>query len=524
MRTVRAPLMHVFDVALLVALTLTVAACTITIGGGRPSTPAPTSTPQPTTPPGCGPSGTSSNPIALENQCEGTDEWRANQPLGDPHAIEGFVVPATVNVGSPVRLYVSTTAAAYTFRVFRLGWYQGHGARLMYVSPAYPGTAQPAPLITADTRMVSAANWTDPVSFNVLPNWTSGIYIVKMTSADGFIRYTPLVVRDDKAKAPILVVSSLFTYQAYNSWGGHSLYAGQDAQGKITSAARSYGVSFDRPYTDNGGLMDLAFYEYNFVRWFEHEGFYGSYAADIDIHLRDQESLNHKLVIFAGHDEYWSTAMHDNIVAARNNGVSLAFMTANNSYWHVRVEDSPFGEARQVACYREDVLDPYDATNPREVTVRYRDEPLNAPERGLIGQQYHGIASATAALVLADGASPYLTGANLTPGTALPGLIGGEYDQIDPGNARPDNAEILASSTVRCQKSPLCPADGQDVATATLYTGPKNSKIFSAGTFFWVRGLDDDQMIESAPAHTVSNAQFQKFTENLIRFLIIKEL
>jgi hypothetical protein len=394
----------------------------------------------------------------------------------------------------------------------------------MYVSPAYHGTTQPEPLIAANTRMVSATNWTDPVSFHVLSSWTSGIYIVKMTSADGLIRYTPLVVRDDNAKAPILVVSSLFTYQAYNSWGGHSLYAGLDAQGKITSAARSYEVSFDRPYSDNGGLMDLALYEYTFVRWFEHEGYYGSYAADTDIHLNDQEPLNHKLAIFAGHDEYWSTAMHDNIVAARNNGVSLAFMTANNSYWHVRVEDSLFGAARQVACYREDALDPYHTTDPSEVTVRYRDEPLSDPERGLIGQQYHGISSATTALVLANGASPYLAGTTLMAGASLPGLVGGEYDQIDPGSARPDNAEILAQSSVRCKASPLCPANGRDVATAILYTGPKNSKVFSAGTFFWVDGLDDDQMIASAPAHTVSNPQFQKFTENLIRFLILKKL
>jgi N,N-dimethylformamidase beta subunit-like protein len=524
MRTDRAPLMLVLNVGLLAALTLTVAGCSINIGVGSQPRATPTSRPQPTTSPGCGPIETPSNPISWENQCQGTDEWRANQPLGDSHAIEGFVVPATVNVGSSVLLYVSTISATYTFRVYRLGWYQGHGARLMYVSPVYPGIAQSAPLISADTRMVSATNWTDPVSFNVLPSWTSGIYIVKMTSADGFVRYTPLVVRDDKAKAPILVVSSLFTYQAYNSWGGHSLYAGLDAQGKISSAARSYEVSFDRPYSDNGGLMDLALYEYNFVRWFEHEGFYGSYAADTDIHVNNQEALNHKLVIFAGHDEYWSTAMHDNVVIARDIGVSLAFMTANNSYWHVRVEDSPFGAARQVVCYREDVLDPFSAINRREVTVRFRDDPLNAPERDVIGQQYHGIASATAALVLADGASPYLADTTLTPGTALPGLVGGEYDQIDPGDARPDNAEILARSTVRCQKSPLCPANGQDVATAILYTGPKNAKIFSAGTFFWVDGLDDDQMIALAPPHAVSNAHFQKLTENLIRFLIIKKL
>jgi hypothetical protein len=393
----------------------------------------------------------------------------------------------------------------------------------MYVSAVYPGKAQPAPVIDPPTRMVSAANWTNPASFDVPIDWTSGIYIVKMTSADGFIRYTPLVVRDDKAKAPILVVSSLFTYQAYNGWGGHSLYAGLDSQGKLTFAGRSYEVSFDRPYSDNGGLMDLAFYEYNFVRWFEHEGFYGSYVADSDIHLNDQEPLNHQLVIFAGHDEYWSTAMHDNIVTARNDGVSLAFMTANNSYWHVRVEDSQFGVARQVTCYKDDLLDPYKDINYREVTVRFRDEPLYAPERGVIGQQYHGITTATAALVLAAGASPYLTGTALTPGASLPGLVGGEYDQIDPGSARPDNAEILAQSTVRCQASPLCPADGNDIATATLYTGPKNAKIFSAGTFFWVRGLDDDQMISLAPAHAVSNAQFQRFTENLIRFLIRKK-
>jgi hypothetical protein len=512
--------MSALAAAFLICLSFTTVACSITIGGG----PQPTPPPPATAPPSCGPSIAAANPITRENQCPGTDEWRANQPLGDAHAIEGFTVPATVNVGNPVRLYVSTTASSYSFRVYRLGWYQGHGARLMYISPQYPGKVQAAPMIDAQTRMVSAANWTDPVNFSVQSDWTSGLYIIKMTSTDGFIRYTPLVVRNDMAKAPILIVSSLFTYQAYNTWGGHSLYAGLDAQGKITFAGRSYKVSFDRPYSDNGGLMDLALYEYNFVRWFEHEGFYASYVADADIHLNDQESLRHQLLIFAGHDEYWSTAMHDNLVMARDKGVSLAFMTANNSYWHVRVEDSLFGAAREVVCYKDDLLDPYRNINLREVTVRYRDEPLYAPERGLIGQQYHGIANGTAALVLADGSSPYLSGTSLTPGVSLSGLVGGEYDQIDPGGARPDNAEILAQSSVRCQASPLCPPNGNDVATAILYTGPKNAKIFSAGTFFWVRGLDDDQMIASAPAHALSNAQFAKFTENLIRYLITKKV
>ena len=518
----RKSLTHALTVAFLIWLALTTVACSITLGEARQPTPTPP--PLAPAPASCGPDTPTSNPIIHENQCQGTDEWRANQPLGDTHAIEGFTAPATVNVGNSVRLYVSTTASSYSFRVYRLGWYQGYGARLMYISPIYPGRNQPAPLIDAQTRMVSATNWTDPASFSVQSDWTSGIYIIKMTSADGFIRYTPLIVRDDRVKAPILVVSSLFTYQAYNTWGGHSLYAGQDAQGKITSAARSYEVSFDRPYSDNGGLMDIPLYEYNFVRWFERSGFHGTYAADADIHVNAQESLNHQLVIFAGHDEYWSTAMHDNVVIARNSGVSLAFMTANNSYWHVRVEDSAFGAAREVICYKDDLLDPYDKFNLHEVTVRFRDQPLNAPERGLIGQQYHGIANGIAPLILAPGAAPYLAGLTLTPGTTLPGLVGGEYDQIDPGAARPDNAEILASSTVTCQKSPLCPASGSDTATAILYTGPHKAKIFSAGTFFWVRGLDDDQMIASAPAHAVSNAQFEKFTENLIRYLINKKL
>src|SRR5260370_27003684 len=109
----------------------------------------------------------SANPTAAENLCPGTAAWRPDHPLGGEHAIEGFSAPISVNVGKQVKLYISTTAPSYTLQVYRMGWYQGLGGRLMYSSAMLTGRRQPAPTIDPTTRRVSCSNWLNPVSLRI---------------------------------------------------------------------------------------------------------------------------------------------------------------------------------------------------------------------------------------------------------------------------------------------------------------------------------------------------------------------
>lgn len=465
------------------------------------------------------------NPVEAENTCPGTDGWQVDHPIGPDNAIEGFTSPASVDVGGMVRLYVSTTAARYTFSVYRMGWYGGSGGRLVFTSPTITGTNQPPPLFDHVTHMVSCDNWTHPSVIRIPVTWVSGFYVVKLISSDGYMRYAPFIVRDDSSRAPILYTSSFMTYQAYNAWGGYSLYRGPDPLGNAAGEQRALVVSFDRPYDQHNGLMDFVSYEAGLLRWLERQSYNMTYAADVDLDTMSFLPQRHRLLLVAGHDEYWSTTMRTTVTNARNAGVSLAFFGANDVYWHVRLQASPLGPDREVVCYKHgyyqdgtrDTTDPLAATEPNAATVRWRDAPLNQPEDSLLGQMYHGGVVDVAPLVLSVGARPYLGSTQLKPNSSIPGIVGWEYDQYSDDGTAPRNVTILASSPVRCQPTDLCPASGNDRSNATIYTAPSGAKVFDAGTFLWGRGLDPG--FDPADAAYTSPG-LQRMTANLLASLL----
>ncbi|HEY7417112.1 MAG TPA: N,N-dimethylformamidase beta subunit family domain-containing protein [Ktedonobacteraceae bacterium] len=471
-------------------------------------------------PDGCRNAAKAANPVAAENTCPGTTSWRPDHPTGPQSAIEAFTNPVSVNTGQQIKVYVSTTALAYSLQVYRMGWYQGLGGRLLLTIPVLHSIKQPAPTIDPATRMVDCSNWRDPMTLMIPATWVSGIYVVKLISSQGYMRYTLFVVRNDASRAPILFQSSVLTYQAYNNWGDYSLYLGLNAQHQYISSQRAYVVSFDRPYARDDGLGDFDRYEYNLLRWVEREGYNVSYSTDVDADLNPASLLRHRLVLIAGHDEYWSTAMRDHFTAARDAGVSLAFFGANDSYWHIRLQNSPLGLDREVVCYKSAVLDPLAAVEPQQTTVRWRDAPVNQPENALLGEMYNGIVAGAWPLVLDAGAQPWLQGTPLYVGKALPDLVTGEFDGVVQNGLTPPSLTILSSSSVKCTTATdFCP-DRKGVSNATLYTAPSGARVFDAGTFQWQWGLDNDSFLLTSTHRHYSNAGFQQFTANLIAYLL----
>ena len=467
------------------------------------------------------------NQVKAENYCPGTNSWRVDRPLGPERAIEGFTAPVSVQAGEKVKIYISTTAATYTFQVYRMGWYNGLGGRLLYSSYPLHGINQPPPAIDPRTHKVSCSNWRYPAIVPIPTTWVSGVYIVKLL-AGGYMRYAFFVVRNDSSNSSILFQTSVLTYQAYNAWGGYSLYRGSNAQGEETSAKRAYVVSFDRPFDRGDGLGDFPLLnEYNLLRWLERSGYDVSYSTDIDTDMRGALLLQHRLFVAAGHDEYWSTAMRDHVTSARDQGISLAFFGSNDIYWHVRLQSSPLGPDREVVCYKtgyyaDDAFDPVAAVDPHQATVLWRDKPLNQPENALLGEMYGGALLASAPLVLAPGAAPFLSNTTLHAGSALQGLIGGEYDRVYRNDVTPSTLSILAASPVHCIQTNLCPASGIDTANATFYTASSGARVFDAGTFYWAWGLDDDSFHPGTriPPHPYATPAFQKFTANLLTYLL----
>src|SRR5262249_46361702 len=133
------------------------------------------------------------------------------------------------------------------------------------------------------------------------------------------------VVRDDKGHSALLFQTSDTTWQAYNPYGGSSLYTG-------APVGRAFKVSYNRPFTTRTDDGDDASKwvlnaDYPMVRWLEANGYDVSYCAGADTDRFGNNLLQHKVFLSVGHDEYWSAQQRANVEAARDAGIHLAFFS-----------------------------------------------------------------------------------------------------------------------------------------------------------------------------------------------------
>ncbi|HEY2959239.1 MAG TPA: N,N-dimethylformamidase beta subunit family domain-containing protein [Actinomycetota bacterium] len=415
--------------------------------------------------------------VTVENRRPGTGGWHITG-LGARGAIEGWADHVSATAGERVRLYVSTTARRFRVQAYRMGWYGGLGARLVWRSGQLPGRRQPPPTLTPGTNMV-ATHWHPSLSLTVGADWPPGDYLLKLVAASGQ-RYVPLSVRDDTSRATLVIQNAVTTWQAYNRWGGRSLYVGPDG----SLATRSRVVSFDRPYYAAGaGAGDFLGNEYPLVRLVERLGLDVTYWTDQDLHQHPERLLAHRGLVSLGHDEYWSTRMRRGAEAARAHGVNLAFLGANAVYRHIRLQPSPTGPDREEVNYKpwSSGDDPAWKTDPSEVTTDWRRPPLNDPESRLLGAEYECNPTFAAGVVVRP-SSWLFAGTGVRAGTLLPGLVGDEYDRVQPGAPRPPGVQVLLHSPVRCR--------GPSFADATWYTAGSGAGVFDAGTGSWVCQLD----------------------------------
>jgi hypothetical protein len=221
-----------------------------------------------------------------------------------------------------------------------------------------------------------------PVAYPfIVPNdWASGVYIARFTGSTGETADVLFVV---KAAAPgsnskIVLALTVNRAQAYNDWGGTSLY----------SDPRSVRVSFDRP----GGLVETfrKVGEQRFIIWAESNGFELEYCTSIDLHANSNFLDNYQLLLSVGHDEYWSKEMRDNVEAFIANGGNVVFLSGNVCSWQVRFENND----RTMVCYKSDEHNtPPDNTpdpdpDPTRQTIHWWDTPVLRPENSMTGVRF----------------------------------------------------------------------------------------------------------------------------------------
>ncbi|MBR8833093.1 MAG: DUF4082 domain-containing protein [Stigonema ocellatum SAG 48.90 = DSM 106950] len=443
---------------------------------------------------------TPSNPIVLENQKAGTRNWQITNQASTE--IAGYAAATSVNKGGSLPIKVSLAKPGqFTIDVYRLGYYGGNGGRLILSTGSLTGITQPACKITDPTTKLVECNWSTSYTLAVGSDWTSGLYIAKLTDTlSGKQSQVWFVVRDDSSTSNVLFQSSFNTFQAYNNTGGYSLY-GFNSKGGQAALKVSYDRPFSQTTTETAEFNNLLRWEYNMARWLESQGYDVTYVTNVDFQSSSQLLQNHKVFLSVGHDEYWSIDERNNVEQARDAGVNLAFFSANTSYWRVRFENSQTissGSNRVMVCYK-------DAATSSEPTNKFRSTLNNRPESGLLGVMYIADQDNVYGgfdFVVKNANDPYYAYTGLKDGDRLTTLVGFEWDTVNP-KASPSGLVVLGMSqypgndlgqatNTAIDLDGFPSSSNPRISNAVRYTAPSGAKVFATGSIQWVWGLDSD--------------------------------
>lgn len=465
--------------------------------------------------------------IVKENNKPGSTDWQLTRVRPDASGhrtpwIEGYCSRQSVKAGESLDVMVSTDPIReFTLEVFRTGYYNGKGARLIEKFGPYQGKTQKIP--QPGNKNIHECQWEPTLSLQTGSDWVSGVYlgrlstIQKNTSDSYWQSYIVFILTDDRP-ADILFQCSDNTWQAYNRWpDNYSVYTHpKGGQGPWAQ------VSFDRPYGRQSQYMDivndpLSFgsgeylsFEFPMAYFLEKHGYDVSYCSNSDM-LTPDRGLKCKAFLSVGHDEYWDIRQYKSVEKMRDQGVSLLFFSGNSVCWvspffpnaegvsnRQLFRGGPYGGDYQYARLREERHGPFPERGPDEgflMGVR-NVSPVNGGGDWIVKKADHWM----------------FKDAGVKNGDSIPGLVGWEYHGDPPRIA---GLEVVAGGTA------WQGGDHPQEWCAVTYPGPQNNFVFNASTIFWSQGLS------RPPGHTLPwshhsrphgpDPRVQKMTHNLLK-------
>jgi hypothetical protein len=474
------------------------------------------------------------NQVACENTQAGSPQssWEV-EGAGDS-SIQGYATSMSVNKGQAISFKIKSSTSNYHIDILRLGYYQnGDGARLIASNLAPTGTStQPACQTFSTTGLIDCGNWAVSRSWTVPSTAVSGVYIAHLVRNDtGGDSQIVFVVRDDSSHSDILLQTSDATWQAYNTYGGNSLYQCTVAcpPGDPAAYKSAYKVSYNRPFhtaeDDSGRSWLFTGPEYPMIRYLERNGYDVSYTSSADVGRNPALLKNHKVFMSSGHDEYWSASQRSAVEAARDAGVNLAFFTGNEMFWKTRWEPSADGtntQDRTLVSYKDTHFT--ERQDPVEWTGTWRDPRFTTPsenvtpENAVTGQTFlvnSGTSRITVPFAYKNLRLWRNTAAtSLTSGQSLqlaPNTLGYEWDQDADNGFRPNGEFKLSSTTVSglevfSDYGSTTTLNGTATHNLTMYRAPSGARVFGAGTVQWAWGLDDWNPDSSPPDRNMEQA------------------
>jgi hypothetical protein len=343
--------------------------------------------------------------LLFYDRANGYGEFYFHDPFEsvEGELLEGYASPESVEPGNTVNFYVNSRVGPYTIKIFRQD--QSEDGALIATVDTIQQFPQ-LPIGRLDYR--DGPTW-PPVAELVIPqDWPSGLYLARAETSQGSVQASyslliPFVVRAaiPGSQSRILVFIPNTTYEAYNFWGGRSLYGLRSMGTTIWTdptsgdprSPRAFRVAFARPYRENDQanfpIPKWQHWEVPFIRWLARQGIAVEFCTATDLHKdwANHAGLlqNYRLLVSVGHDEYWSKEMRDNVENFAAQGGNVAFFSGNVCFWQIRFD---LNVDRQI-CYKDSNSDPYAMTHPELTTVHWYDGIVCRPSTSLTGLSWN---------------------------------------------------------------------------------------------------------------------------------------
>lgn len=456
-----------------------------------------------------GPNGAGPQPtVAAENRLAGTRGWRLPGPAGDVGglaygSVAGYVSAPAVLPGGTERIYVSAPRSRWVkIRIFRMGWYHGAGGREVFASRRLPAVAQP-PCTHRQETGLTQCNWHPALRLSVPPSLASGVYIAKLTTNNGATDC--LFVVESARPEPLLAQLPTSTYQAYNAWGGDSLYPGGNDRVGVTGTTQGVEVSYDRPYDSVTGAGQFFARDVAMVWFLERYGYPVSYTTSESVDSHPGQLAGHRALIDLGHSEYWSQRQVAGWAGALTAGTSLLFFGSDTLAWRVRYQPATHASSEAgslghvIVAYKEHAAEDPSRSNP---SGTFRDRGAR-----LAGSAYLGCITPRIAQpgppayryypwAPAPGLQPswLFAHSGITQTTRISGIVGYEPDERTA--LSPPGTRLVGYGSVACMRHVAdepgrpVPSAADTLAETTLYAGHSGAVVFNSGTLGWELGLE----------------------------------
>lgn len=391
--------------------------------------------------------------------------------------IQGYAGSQSVVPGDGLAFHVSTNAPSFSIEIYRDAWTPVLIDTLSGLTGVNHG-------IPAEGWL--GANWPVAHTWTVPANAETGSYYARLVAQDGTSSKCPFIIRRavPGSLSRIAYVMNYNTRNAYNYWGGKSLYVGP-----------AVAVSFLRPYFDENGLGKGAFLTTAMHGFLETDGFVLEYITELDIHAIPDLLDAYDVLVMAGHHEYISRPFYDAVQAHHDRGGHLAVFSANDFWWQVRFEQN----GNLMVCYKSSAIpnDPMYGVDNSLVTVHWYEEILNRPGEALQGIAFNWSGAFQAEPYLVQDASHWIfAGTGAQDGDAFGNLMAsGEQDFIGPASPPVMDVILHARRARPGQGSPppVAYADGCAIyyedSPAYGFPNGRGGQVFSSGSQTWPSNL-----------------------------------